>query len=157
MLGKIKSIEEVRDYKIQPIAKMDGTGGRLGMTQMINALCGYSNMDGYKIETDKHIFHVLIDNGQSCCESWGYLSSEDDHSPFVGAELQEVRLTDTALKQSVVEESDYYGGDGGGIQFVDFVTDKGVFQLAVYNDHNGYYGHGILVAKDEEILTNETL
>lgn len=157
MLGKITKIEEVRDYKIQPVAKMDGSGGRLGMAQMINTLCGYSNMDGYKIETDKHIFHVLIDNGQSCCESWGYLSSEDDHLPFIGAELREVRLTDTALKQSVVEKSDYYGGDGGGIQFVDFVTNKGTFQLAVYNDHNGYYGHGILVAKDEEILLNETL
>lgn len=43
------------------------------------------------------------------------------------------------------------------IQFVDFVTSRGTFQLAVYNSHNGYYGHGIIVAKDDEILLNETL
>jgi hypothetical protein len=60
------------------------------------------------------------------------------------------------LNQTVVKESGYYE-DEGGIQFVDFVTDKGVFQLAVYNAHNGYYGHGILVAKDDEILLNDTL
>lgn len=156
MLGKIKNIEEVCNYKIQPVAKMDGKGGRLGMTQMINFLGGYSSMDGFKVETEEHTFHVLIDNGQSCCESWGYLSSEDDLKYYIGSELTEVKLTDVALNQTVVKESDYYN-DGGGIQFVDFVTNNGVFQLAVYNAHNGYYGHGILVAKDDEILLNETL
>lgn len=156
MLGAIKSIEVVTDFKIQPVATLNGKGGRLGMSQMINAIGGYQSMDGHKIETDKHTFYVLIDNGQSCCESWGYLSSEDNLEQFVGAELREVKLTDMALNQTVVEKSDYYE-DCGGIQFVDFATDKGVFQLAVYNGHNGYYGHGILVAKDTEILLNETL
>lgn len=156
MLGKIKSIQEVYDYKIQPVAKLDGSGGRLGMSQMMSSLCGYSSMDGYKVETEDHILHVLIDNGQSCCENWGYLSSEDDLTPFIGTELVEIKLTDVALNQSVVEKSGYYE-DSGGIQFVDFVTDKGTFQLAVYNAHNGYYGHGILVAKDNEILLNDTL
>lgn len=157
MLGKIKSIQEVYNYKIQPIAKLEGEGGRLGMSQMINNLLGYADMDGYKVETENHVIHVLIDNGQSCCESWGYFASEDDTSQYIGAELQEVRLTDTALNQEKVDKSDYYSGDSGGIQFVDFVTDKGTFQLAVYNAHNGYYGHGIVVAKDNEILCNETL
>lgn len=156
MLGVIKNIEEVYNYKIQPISNLEGKGGRLGVSQMINSLCGYCDMDGYKIETDKHIFHVLIDNGQSCCESWGYFSSEDDLKQFIGAELNEINLTDKALNVKKFEESDYYE-DGGGIQFVDFVTNKGVFQLAVYNAHTGYYGHGILVAKDNEILLNETL
>lgn len=157
MLGKIKSIQLVNDFKIEPIAKKDGSGGRLGMSQMIRFLGGFSEMDGYKIETENHVFFVLIDNGQSCCESWGYMSSEEDHSRFIGAELIEVNLTDTALKKERVDESGYYESDGGGIQFVDFITDKGVFQLAVYNGHNGYYGHGILVAKDCEIILNDTL
>ena len=157
MLGKIKNIEEVWNYKIQPIANLSGSGGRLGVAQMINSLCGYSEMNGYKIETETHVFHVLIDNGQSCCESWGYLSSDDNLPTYIGAELLEVKLTDVALNQTVVDQSDYYDGDEGGIQFVDFVTSNGVFQLAVYNAHNGYYGHGILVAKDDEILVNDTL
>lgn len=156
MLGKIKNIEEIYNFKIQPIASLEGKGGRLGMSQMISALYGQSDMDGYKVETDKHIFYVLIDNGQSCCESWGYLSSEDNFEQFIGAELFEVQLTDTALNQKAVENSEYYEEEGG-IQFVDFKTSNGVFQLAVYNAHNGYYGHGILVAKDNEILLNETL
>ena len=156
ILGKITNIDTVHNFTIQPVAPLEGKGGRLGISQMLNALCGRSDMDGYKIETENHKFYILIDNGQSCCESWGYLSSEDDLVQYVGAELQEVRLTDTALNQTVVEKSDYYE-DSGGIQFVDFVTDRGVFQLAVYNAHNGYYGHGILVAKDDEILLSETL
>lgn len=163
MLGRIKNIETVADFKIQPIANAFGSGGRLGMVQMITSMFGgYSSMDGYKVETDKHTFYVLIDNGQSCCESWGYLSSEDDLTQYTGAELREIRLTDTALNQSVIDKSDFvdkaeFHEGKGGIQFVDFATDKGVFQLAVYNAHNGYYGHGILVAKDDDILLNETL
>ena len=149
MLGKIKNIETVYDLEIQ-------RGGRLGIVQMLEALSGCQSMDGYKVETDKHVFYVLINNDQYCCENWGYLSSEDDLSIFIGAELCEVKLTDKALNQKIVDESGYYD-DAGGIQFVDFITDKGVFQLAVYNAHNGYYGHGILVVKDTEILLNDTL
>lgn len=156
MLGKIKSIKEVTNLKFEPVVPLHGRGGRLGILQMLNDLRGFSCMDGYKVETDEHTIYVLIDNEQNCCENWGYLSSEDNLEYFVGAELFEIKLTDKALNQSKVEESGYYE-DCGGIQFVDFVTSKGVFQLAVYNAHNGYYGHGIVIAKDNEILLSETL
>lgn len=73
MLGVIKSIEQVHGMGIEPVAGLNGSGGRLGVGGMITqVLGGYSSMDGYKVETDKHTFHVLIDNEQSCCESWGY-------------------------------------------------------------------------------------
>lgn len=157
MFGIIQSIEEVKDLRIEPIAPLEGKGGRLGFSQMLGNLFGGAGMDGYKVTTDEHTLQVLIDNGQSCCETWGYFASEDDLASFVGAELREVNLTDIALKKEKVEASDYYGGDDGGIQFVDFVTSQGTFQLAVYNSHNGYYGHGIVVAKDNDILLNETL
>lgn len=132
-LGKIKNIEVITNLKLD-----------------------YSEMDGYKIETDQHTFHVLIDSYQDCCEIWGYFSSEDDLKSFAGAELREVNLTDKALNTKELEDSGYYDGEGG-IQFVDFVTDKGILQLAVYNGHNGYYGHGILVVKDDKILLSKTL
>jgi hypothetical protein len=157
MLGKIKSIEEIFNFTIQPITKMDNQGKSLGMTQMINALCGYSSMDGYKVETEKHVFYVLIDNGQSCCENWGYMSSEDDLNYFIGSELIEINVTDTALNKKVLTQMDEELINSNEIQFVDFKTNNGTFQLAVYNSHNGYYGHGILVAKDNEILLNEVL
>lgn len=149
MLGKIISIQEVRGVQL------GNRNGRLGLSRM-KYFCVYSSMDGYKVVTDKHIYHVLIDNVQSCCETWGYLSSEDDFEQFIGSELIEVKLTDTALNQTVVANSGYYEGRGG-IQFVDFITTVGVLQLAVYNGHNGYYGHEIIVAKDEEILLEDTL
>ena len=158
MLGKIQAIEEVSDIQVRPAARLDGRGGRLGFSGMLDALMvGSTSMDGYRVQTDLHTFHVLVSNGQSCCESWGYLCSEDNPQQFLGAELLEVRLTDTALKPEVVEKSGYYGGDCGGIQFVDFVTDRGTFQLAVYNAHNGYYGHEVLIAKDEEIILRDVL
>ncbi len=156
MFGTIASIEEVKDMRIAPVAPLEGKGGRFGFSQMLGSILGEADMDGYKVTTDKHTLFVLIDNGQSCCESWGYFASEDDLASFVGAELREVNLTDTALRKEKVEKTDYYEGEGG-IQFVDFVTSKGTFQLSVYNAHNGYYGHGIVVAKDNNILLNETL
>lgn len=155
--GIIQSIEEVLGAEnIPAIAPLNGQGGRLGFSQMLSALTGRASMDGYKVVTDHQTIQVLIDNEESCCETWGYLASEDDLTPYIGAELREIRLTDTALNTERVIASDYYE-DEGGIQFVDFVTDRGTFQLAVYNGHNGYYGHGILVALGDEILLNETL
>lgn len=157
MLGKIKEITTVHDICCSGVMPLVGkNNSQLGILQMISSLCG-GDMDGYKIVTDKHVFHVLIDNGQSCCEDWGYLTSEDDSEPFMGAELISVNLTDTTLRQDVVEKTAPYGFGEGGIQFVDFVTDRGTFQLAVYNGHNGYYGHGILVAKDDDILLKDTI
>ena len=85
------------------------------------------------------------------------MTSDDDLNDYIGANLQAVRLTDTALNQEVVKDSGYYDGEFGGIQFVDFVTDRGTFQLAVYNSHNGYYGHGILVLKNDEVLLEDDL
>lgn len=126
--------------------------GRYGLDTPV--MGGY---DGYKVVTDTNTYYVLISNGQECCESWGYMTSDDDLNDYIGANLQAVRLTDVALNQEVVKDSGYYDGEFGGIQFVDFVTDRGTFQLAVYNSHNGYYGHGILVLKNDEVLLEDDL
>lgn len=156
-LGNILSIEEVTDIRLVNSGNLNGSNGsRLGLTQMFNALMGGSSYDGYRIKTDKHEFNILIDNGQCCCENWGYFYLNDDEQEFVGSELLEVNLTDKALNKQKVEESDYYD-DCGGIQFVDFATDKGILQFAVYNAHNGYYGHPIIFVKDEEIFYQDTL
>ena len=156
MYGKIKSIKEVFDLSIEQVNDLYGKNGScLGVKQMLNTIIGSGEtMDGYEVATDKHKFYVLIGNGQCCCESWGYLSSDDDFNKFLNAELKEVNLTDVALNSKKVEESGYYD-DCGGIQFVDFVTSNGTLQLAVYNSHNGYYGHGIVIGKDDEILLKE--
>jgi hypothetical protein len=141
----IKGIEEVENIKNATL----GVGGGLG--NMIAALRGYSGYDGYAVETDKQTIFVLIDNFQSCCESFGYLASEDDLSYFVGAELREIAVVDEALNVRRVDEHLPYGLDEGGITFVNFVTDRGVFQLAAYNAHNGYYGHEVHIISEQLI------
>ena len=154
-MEKILKIEEVTDVKL---ANVGGNAkSNLGMHQMLSALIGYSNYDGYKITTSKHEYNILIDNGQSCCESWGYFASEDNFDDFIGENLLSVELTDKALNQRLVDGSGYYEAEGG-IQFVNFKIDNGsVLQFAVYNAHNGYYGHPIIIAKDKDIILQETL
>ena len=98
---------------------------------------GYGEYDGYKITTEKTEYLILIDNGQCCCESWGYFVSEDDINDYIGKDLIDVALTDKALNNKKLKESGYYD-DYGGIQFVDFkFSDGSVLQFAVYNAHNG--------------------
>lgn len=157
-LGKIVSIKEITDFKCGNFGVMERTNGsRMNISAMLNALCGYGEYDGYEIKTDIHNFLILISNEQCCCESWGYFISEDETDNFIGKTLIDVELTDKALNIKKVEESDYYA-DEGGIQFVTFKFSDGmVLQFAVYNSHNGYYGHPIIVAKDAEILMEDTL
>lgn len=71
-MEKLLKIEEITGLKL---GNVGGPMGRvsLGMAQILNALCGCSEYDGYKITTTEHEYMILIDNGQSCCESWGIL------------------------------------------------------------------------------------
>ena len=128
------------------------------MIQSIHEVDGVNDkMVGYQVTTNQHQYRVLIRDQPSCCEQWGYITSEDDLSGYVGSTLLAVKLTDTALRTAVMQELEETDFDCGGIQFVDFVTDKGVFQLAVYNSHNGYYGHRVRITKDEEVLLDSAL
>lgn len=105
----------------------------------------YSSFDGLQVVTDQQTIKVGIENGQSCCEKWGFVTSEDDFSQFVDAELISVTLTDAALN-TITELPDMYEG---GCMFVNFTTSKGVLQFVAYNDHNGYYSHeAVVVSRD---------
>lgn len=118
-MERIVKIEEVTGIRLGNIGTRTDKVS-LGMNQMLRALMGYAEYDGYKITTSEHEYNILIDNDQSCCESWGYFSSDDDFDGFISAGLVDVELTDKALNNIKVEESGYYGGDEGGIQFVNF-------------------------------------
>ena len=137
-MDKILKIEEIKNAKISD-----------------PRFWGHSKYDGYLVETENHKYRILIENGQGCCESWGYFSTVDDHNDFIGANLIDIELTDESLNTKKLKESGYY--DEEGIQFVSFKTDRGVFQLAVYNYHNGYYGHTIVIDKDEVIMLDDVL
>ena len=102
--------------------------------------------DGYLIITDKQEIELSIANGQDCCERWGYFMSEDNTEDYIGANLIDIELTDTALNEAKMKEEkvdSFINGSWyeGGIMFVDLKTDKGVLQFVAYNEHNGYYWH----------------
>lgn len=94
----------------------------------------------------------VINNGQDCCENWGYLSSEDDFGSFIGSELKNVYVTDTKLGTIVSNMKEDL--DAGSAMFINVETTKGLLQFVAYNEHNGYYGHEVkLVSKyDDKII-----
>ena len=95
--------------------------------------------EGFEVVTTKRTIRVCISNSNNCCESWGHLASDDNLAQYVGANLLEVASVDTAFNKN----TDPGDIDEGTVDFVDFVTSAGKFQLAVYDSHNGYYGHSV--------------
>ncbi|MFA2603632.1 hypothetical protein ABR763_01255 [Bacillus cereus] len=102
---------------------------------------GWNDMAGYAITTDKQVIKLLIDDGQCCCENYGYFMSEDNLEEFIGAALLDIKITDTSRNVTKLKELDLEDMYGGDIMFVDLITSEGTLQFAAYNEHNGYYGH----------------
>lgn len=115
-------------------------------------------------------FHIVaqIDNYRLCCEDYGgFLVCEDSYDSFVGKTLRNIVLTDTLLITKTLVGIERFGGveedselgsrvfsydfDGEKVYsfpeivFINFETDAGVLQFAVYNYHNGYYGHDVSI------------
>ena len=99
----------------------------------------FDRKDGFIITTTEQEIKLGIDNGQSCCENWGYFMSEDDFSDFIGALLVDVKITDTLLRPN--DEFDVNNMYEGDVMFVNVETSNGLLQFVAYNEHNGYYGH----------------
>jgi hypothetical protein len=119
--------------------------GEVGSTEEEIKDWSYPNCwTGATVTTTQQTISVLISNNANCCEKWGYLTSVDDPTEFVGAALVGVTITDTALKTYDHEEL-----DAGDIMFVNIETDRGTFQIALYNAHNGFYGHEAKVESRE--------
>ena len=105
---------------------------------------GYTSVAGFEVVTTAQRIKLFIDNDSSCCENWGYFWCNDNPQDFIGAELREVRLTDTALNEAQMKANDLDPNDKrfeGGVMFVNLETDLGTLQFVTYNQHNGYYGH----------------
>lgn len=110
-----------------------------------------ANYEGIIVTTDQDEIKVGIETGQQCCESSGYVVSEDSFSDFIGSDLLSVDIVNEALKTTEVR--DVYEGF---TMFVNFNTSKGLFQIAAYNNHNGYYGHNAVIIS-KELNHSETL
>ena len=118
--------------------------------------------DGYSIilrkkEEIKKV-EILIDNYQDCCEDWGFISSEDNFDNFIGSDVIEIYTTGIEGETSI---KDFINAkrleDENAIMFLTFKTSNGTLQFAVYNDHNGYYGHQAIIRINDEIIESEIL
>ncbi len=74
---------------------------------------------------------MIVDGGQSCCES-RYMRTDDDVQSLVGH-----KLLGLYEKEGLTEEGDY---DCHEICFLEVQTDGGFITVANHNEHNGYYG-----------------
>lgn len=110
------------------------------------------DFEGYEIKTNKRTLQLLIDNYLQCCENWGYISTPDDTSHFIGAELY--RWNDAASDQAIDDLDDKFEGNA---QFITLFTSKGELTFAVYNEHNGYYSHGAVVIEDGKVKISSNL
>ena len=109
----------------------------------------YEDFEGYEIKTDKHTYALLITSGAECCEDFGYFSRPDDIEDFIGAELLKIEIVRSDCSVEEVEShSQVFQADE--VQLVNFVTNLGVFQLAVYNVHDGWYGHEVTFVEDKD-------
>lgn len=107
--------------------------------------------DGYFVLTEENETHtVLIENGQSCCEDWGYFSTNDNLKEFLGLTLKDV---DT----NIDPEGGAYGATSTYFVNFRFEETSKVLQLAVYNSHNGYYGHEVLYMKNGKVVEGDCL
>jgi hypothetical protein len=108
--------------------------------------CDWQSFVGFQIITDLQTIQIGISNGQSCCENFGCIITNDETKEFIGAELKSLAIVDTALNNKKIEELEYL--DNGGAMFVNLETSEGLLQFVAYNAHNGYYGHeAVLVSK----------
>lgn len=153
-MEKILSIKEILDVVTDQDMYELKIGDKFPFKTRESGSLGF---DGYQIDTSEHRYYLLIRNGQCCCENWGYFASNNNFEEFIGKNLLSVELTDLALNTKAVDDSGYRD-DAGGIQFVNFrMSDGSVLQFAVYNAHNGYYGHNIVFLKDEEVFHKDRL
>lgn len=123
----------------------------------------YKGMEGYKIVTDKQEILILINNSQQCCEEWGYeacsekgiLETQDDLDDYIGAEILDIEIVDTEkdIYKSLTDR--VYRFYSSNAEFVNIKTSKGKLQFAVYNAHNGYYGHTIYIKFNNEVINSQ--
>jgi hypothetical protein len=99
--------------------------------------------EGYAVTAGDETYFVGISTGQNCCEQSGYMMVPESPTGFIGHELRCVTLDGKPLYSTgnVSEES---------AEFVNVETSVGTFQLVVYNEHNGYYGHDVIVLLTKE-------
>jgi len=111
----------------------------------------WQTFDGYRIKTTERDIIIAIDDGQSCCENWGMISTEDNIVNFIGANINNVSITEGNLTSSLMKILSNEYVSSNETEFITLNTSKGSLQFAVYNCHNGYYGHSVFIKVGDDI------
>lgn len=113
---------------------------------------------GYEVETDDGFITIAVNDVSSCCESFDAVNNLPHLDYFNGAEVIDIRAVETDEdgnwkdSKSLLKELGEYGPDVLEAGFIKIVTDKDTFDMGVYNNHNGYYGHTVIVKKSEKSI-----
>lgn len=135
MLERIKNIEEVYDVSSESLECLKSIE--------------YSGMfDGFKITTSENIWYILISNAPQCCENFGYVSKPEDYKDFIGANVYSISSTVRTIKDNIESIQLSSSSEYSNCLFITFYTDKGDLQFTAYNEHDGYYGHNVVIVKD---------
>ena len=105
-----------------------------------------NEMEGYAIVTDQDTIKILIQNETLCSEKWGYITSEDNISKFIGSEILELSAIDpnNAILNEKIDklwEDNNPFFERCEVMFLNIQTTNGLLQFVTYNISNGYYGH----------------
>ena len=105
------------------------------------------NYEGFRIDTNKQTIEIKISNLDHCCERWGHICSQDDLSSFIGSIMKEIVVVNEKIVQTKVklEKIDKHNDELFAI-FVNVITNQGTLQFTLYNQHNGYYGHFVIIS-----------
>jgi len=103
----------------------------------------YPCYDGFRIETEDEEMYFLINNFQNCCENWGtYLYTPEDLKEYIGAEYLGYDEKNCSEIENYLENKYVHPDE---TCFLNVHTSKGTIDFAVYNSHNGYYSHGVIL------------
>ena len=97
---------------------------------------------GYEIimsDTSKNIY-LSISNSQNCCEQYG-VHTESSLYSFIGAIYTSIDIHD------ISDNEDKFDSYSRNLK-IDIYTDRGIFDITFYNQHNGYYSHCVSVQSE---------
>lgn len=134
----IKAIETEVDF----VARSSDGSGRLHGDNYLGAIITLSDDSQIKFG---------IRSYQDCCENWGYLHSPDDVQEVVGGRFLSLEEVDN-LSPAAKEALECEGVHDDSFQAMRLVTSKGTVDFVVYNEHNGYYSHDVILVMMDDLV-----
>lgn len=110
--------------------------------------CEWNSCEGYTIKTENHTVSMGISTEQQCCENAGMIDCPDDLSKFIGSSIVKINPIGLANGFNITDDLD-------NVAFISVDTTNGQFQFAVYNEHNGYYSHSVVIIVDDIVVDSE--